>query len=94
MINPINPINLIRKYKKLTEEQKRIFWMRIALVIVSAILIFTPFLMLGGNHQRIMTCPTKYVDECISMYEKSQGTVKKMLNFRNDVVEFLVEDKE
>lgn len=85
---------MIRKYKKMSKEQKRLFWMKIALVIVSAILIFMPFLMLGGNHQRIMTCPTKYVDECVQMYEKNQGTVKKMLSFKNNIVTFLVEDEE
>jgi len=87
-------IELIRKYKKLSKEQKSIIWMRIALVIVTGILIFAPFLMLGGNNQRMITCPTKYVDKCISMYEKNQGTVKKILSFKNDVVVFLVEDKE
>lgn len=90
----INPINLIRKYKKLSKEQKRLFWMKIAFAIIAGILIFGPFLMLNGNHQRIMTCPTKYVDECVSMYEKNQGTVKKMVSFKNNIVTFLVEDKE
>ena len=85
---------MIRKYKKLTKEQKRIFWMRITLVIITCILIFMPFLMLGGNHQRIMTCPTKYVDECVSMYEKNQGKIKKRISFRNNIVTFLAEDKE
>lgn len=85
---------MIRKYKKLTKEQKRIFWMRITLVIITAILIFMPFLMLKGNHQRIMTCPTKYVDECVQMYEKNQGKIKKMISFKNNIVTFLVEDKE
>lgn len=87
-------IELIKKYKKLSKEQKRLLWMRIALVIVTGILIFAPFLMLGGNNQRMITCPTKYVDECVSMYEKKQGTVKKILSFKNDVVVFLVEDEE
>lgn len=85
---------MIRKYKKLSKEQKRLFWMRIALVIISSILIFTPFLMYSANHHRKLTCPTKYVDECISMYEKHQGVIKKILSFKNDVVVFLVEDKE
>ena len=87
-------INLIRKYKKLPKERKGLLRMRIAFVIIAGILIFGPFLMYGVNGHRKLTCPTKYVDECISMYEKHQGVVKKILSFKNDVVVFLVEDKE
>ena len=87
-------IELIKKYKKLSKEQKGILWMKIGLSIIACILIFAPFLMLNGNGYRKLTCPTKYVDECVSIYEKNQGTVKKVLSFRNDVVVFLAEDEE
>lgn len=87
-------IELIKKYKKLSKEQKRILWMRVGLTIIAGILIFGPFLMYSVNGHRKLTCPTKYVDECISMYEKHQGVVKKILSFKNDVVVFLVEDEE
>jgi hypothetical protein len=87
-------IELIKKYKKLSKERKSIIWMRVGLTIIASILIFGPFLMYNMNGHRKLTCPTKYVDKCISMYEKNQGTVKKILSFKNDVVVFLVEDKE
>lgn len=87
-------IEPIRKYKKMSKEQKSILWMRVGLTIIASILIFGPFLMYSVNGHRKLTCPTKHVDECISMYEKKQGTVKKILSFKNDVVVFLVEDKE
>lgn len=68
--------------------------MRVGLSIIAGILIFAPFLMLNGNGHRKLTCPTKHVDECVQMYEKKQGTVKKVLSFRDNVVVFLVEDRQ